>query len=379
MGIVGQSIDKIPDFDSLSQKEQVKLISYFYCSENKVEEFSSMEIRRCFENENLSKPANVTHELNKLSSQKPAILNRNEKNGTYSFHRTAKRELDSIYLSSQDTQATKTKVVTELKESAYIGVITASPDEFNTIKSLLTDVKVHEAGDNDSITYYTGFLKENGKQFSVVLPYPLDMGISPAVISTTKVIANFSPQYLFMVGIAAGNKKINNIGDILIAEKSLDYNEVVEGEKKDRSPTKKLMQAPDSINKHLKTQLSQFRDSAFVQQIGDGYEAKAKIKTPLKCSLGLLVTGSSLMRSQVRVEEINETYVNVIGLDMETRGFYFASAHTLKRGQPYFVSIKSVSDFGDNSDHGLSALERRKYALYTSSNAFRSFVLNYIP
>jgi nucleoside phosphorylase len=268
----------------------------------------------------------------------------------------------------------KKESIDKIGHNDVIGVITASPDEFNAVKNLLTGTGLQQVDDSDSVSYYLGTLEGNGKKFKIILPYPLDMGVASAVVSTTKVIANFRPKYLFMVGIAARNKKVNNIGDILIAEKSLDYNEVVEGEKKD-----KLMQAPDSINKHLKTQLSQFRDSDFVKLIEDGYTEKEKIKTPLKCSLGLLVTGSSLMRSQVRVEEINETYVNVIGLDMETRGFYFASAHTLKQGQPYFVSMKSVSDFGDNSDHGLSALERRKYALYTSSNAFRTFVLNYIP
>lgn len=260
----------------------------------------------------------------------------------------------------------------------YIGVITASPDEFNSIKSLLTNVAEQKIDAADSVSYHIGTLEGNGKKFRVVLPYPLDMGVASAVITTTKTIANFHPKYLFMVGVACGNKKVNKIGDILIAEKSLNYNEVVEIERKDKSTVKKFMQNPDSINKHLKTQLSQFADSDIIKKIESSYDKKDNVSTTLKCSIGLLVTGSSLMRSQTKVEEINETYHNVIGLDMETSGFYYASAHCLKQDAPYFVSIKSVSDFGDNDNHGLPGPERKKYALHTSSNAFKSFVLNFI-
>ena len=82
-----------------------------------------------------------------------------------------------------------------------------------------------------------------------------------------------------------------------------------------------------------------------------------------------MVTGSSLVRSESKIAEINETYHNIKGLDMETHGFYYAARNTFDDYQPYFVSIKSVSDFGDNTKHKLTTDERRKYALFTSSNA----------
>jgi len=86
------------------------------------------------------------------------------------------------------------------------------------------------------------------------------------------------------------------------------------------------MQTPDSINRSLKTKLSQFASSDLIRQIQDSYPEKHKIDKELNCKMGLLVTGNSLVRSQLKVDEINQSYLNVIGLDMETHGFYYAAA-----------------------------------------------------
>lgn len=98
MASLGELVDKVDGFDLLTQREQVKLISYFYCISNTIEEFTSAQIKKCFEDEDLSMPANVTQELNRLSSEKPqAII---KKKNAYSLHRTTKKELDNIYLKS---------------------------------------------------------------------------------------------------------------------------------------------------------------------------------------------------------------------------------------------------------------------------------------
>lgn len=46
---VSNLLDKVSDFDSLTQREQVKLLSYFYCISNNIEEFTSSQIKKCFE------------------------------------------------------------------------------------------------------------------------------------------------------------------------------------------------------------------------------------------------------------------------------------------------------------------------------------------
>lgn len=259
-----------------------------------------------------------------------------------------------------------------------IAVLTATPAEFKSVISMLSDIKEFEIGELDATIYHSGILKDKNKSFKVLVPYPTGMGSTITSSITTKIMTIFAPRYIFMIGIAAGNKNINNVGDILIAEKSINYEEVVEIEKKNKTTLKKFMQNADSINTYFKTKLTKFSTSSSIQEIQNGYKNKKKIESELKCKIGLIVTGSSIIRSQSKIEELNKTYHNIIGLDMETHGLYYVASNTLKTGAPYFVSIKSVSDFGDSSQHSLSLNERRDYALYTSSETFKKFVLNYL-
>lgn len=249
-----------------------------------------------------------------------------------------------------------------------IAILTASLDEFDNIKKHFSDWKELKI-ENDNIIFYEGTIQGKSKKIKAVIPVPSSMGIEAAVSLATKTLTYFKPSYIFMVGICAGNKKVTKIGDIIIAEKALNYNEIVEVEKKDESTVRKFMQNADSINSKFKTRLSMFSRSSFIKDIRDSYSEKATITDELSCKIGLMVTGSSLVRSESKIAEINESYHNIKGLDMETHGFYYTARNTFDEYQPYFVSIKSVSDFGDNTKHKLTTDQRRKYALYTSSHA----------
>ena len=103
---ISNFIDKTEDFEHLSQMEQVKLMSYFYVVVNETESFKGRDIRACFNNENLTIPANISRELSKLSSNKtkPRILV--PKNEGYSFHRNAKKDLDKVFLGNKLVQKT---------------------------------------------------------------------------------------------------------------------------------------------------------------------------------------------------------------------------------------------------------------------------------
>lgn len=89
-------LEQIADFDSLTKKEQVKLIAFFHCTEFEKEQFTSGNIKEEFEKNSLQIPSNISSELQKLKKTKPPIILEN-KSGL-SFHRTAKKELEEIYL-----------------------------------------------------------------------------------------------------------------------------------------------------------------------------------------------------------------------------------------------------------------------------------------
>lgn len=257
-----------------------------------------------------------------------------------------------------------------------IAILTASNDEFDSIKSLLEECHEIEGPNNDSTIYYAGLIQAPKKIYKVVLPFPQSMGIEAAVCITTKIINHYNPAFLVMTGVCAGNKNITNIGDIVIAEKSVNYNNVVEIDKTGKDSRKKFMQNADSINKNLKSRLSLYSRSKHINEIHDNYTEKEKFPKELKCHIGLVVTGSSLVRSAPKIKEINEDYHGVIAMDMETHGFYYTSSNSVNLSTPNFVSIKGVSDFGDDTVHKVSAFDRKKYALYTSSNAVIEFIKN---
>lgn len=259
-----------------------------------------------------------------------------------------------------------------------IVILTANIDEFESLKLILDNVKQTIFNKNDSSIYYTGEIKAGERICKVVLPFPYAMGIEAASALTTKVISTFRPKHIFMAGSCAGNKNVVKIGDIIVAEKSLNYHGIVAIEKKDESADKKFMHNIGSINGNLKNKLELFSKSSALKRVKSTYSEKDKIENPLSCHVGLLVTGSTLVRSNKIIDDINSTYLGVKGLDMETYGVYYASTQVFKDYAPNFVSIKAVSDFGDDSNHKLSAKERKEYALHTSSTALKIFINEFI-
>lgn len=88
-------IDQTENFSMLSQKEQVKLMGYFWSIENQSQKFNSKDIKIAFEKENLKLPSNISDCFLKLTKDKPQKILQN-KDG-FSFERNARKELDIIY------------------------------------------------------------------------------------------------------------------------------------------------------------------------------------------------------------------------------------------------------------------------------------------
>jgi hypothetical protein len=97
---IAEYLDQVKDFERLTQKEQVKLMCYFYSVTAQVEGFAPSEIKTCFSSNALRLPANINNELSKLAAEKPTVLIRN--GSGYSFQRSAKKELDDVYQNAKN-------------------------------------------------------------------------------------------------------------------------------------------------------------------------------------------------------------------------------------------------------------------------------------
>jgi hypothetical protein len=100
---VTELLDKIDDFDKLTDKEQVKLLSYFHITAHGKEYFTTTDIKEEFDAQKLRQPSNVSSELSNLGRMKPPIVLKDKKGWT--FHRTAKKDLDEIHLGTSHKRA----------------------------------------------------------------------------------------------------------------------------------------------------------------------------------------------------------------------------------------------------------------------------------
>lgn len=257
-----------------------------------------------------------------------------------------------------------------------VALLPSTTQEFDSILPLLFDVTEVTIENNDALIYFTGKLNAKKRILNVVVPVPINMGIEASVITTTKIISHFSPEILIMSGICAGNKNVTKIGDLVIAEKSINYNNILEISKSGGDVKKKFMQSADSINKTLKARLALFASHG-IQEVFDDIELPKEFLHTLTCHIGLVVTGSSLSRSKENMDEINESYHGVKAMDMETYGMYFAASNSNRDKAPLFVSMKAVSDFGDETSHKVSAEKRAKLALTVSTKSIIQYLSNY--
>ena len=92
-------VDSVEGFDQLSQREQVRLISFFYTLVNKTDTFTTSDIKNCFVDNHLAIPANISHELSQLIKSKPQTLVKKGK--LFAFQRTARKNLEAEFTGSK--------------------------------------------------------------------------------------------------------------------------------------------------------------------------------------------------------------------------------------------------------------------------------------
>lgn len=88
-------IEKTEKFHTLPQKEQIKLMAFFYCLENDIDTFETKHVRDEFIKNKLSIPSGITSLVPQMSKSKPPIFLKINKG--YTLHRNIKKELEKNY------------------------------------------------------------------------------------------------------------------------------------------------------------------------------------------------------------------------------------------------------------------------------------------
>lgn len=250
-------------------------------------------------------------------------------------------------------------------------IITAliSP-EFTAIEKLDLQWGALEPLDGSHLIRY-GKFTSNGKNYTIGAAFCSRMGPVAASVLTAKAMLRLRPKLVLMSGICAGIPKKTEIGDVVAADISWDWQS---GKYTDKSGNEHFEIAPHQIgidDKSRNRLLMLKRDSDFWKSLAaDAIEVKCKVP---KLVIAPMATGSSVL-ADIRVTERIKAnqHKNVSGLDMETYGVYAA----VESCDPSVkvISMKSVCDQGDKRKND----RYQEYAANISAAAVHQFLLKHV-
>lgn len=251
-----------------------------------------------------------------------------------------------------------------------VAIITAVAVEHEMMQKVINANWINKRIPGDPTEYLVGNLEDRyGKKLKLVAGTLLQMGMPAASVLTMKLIENFRPKFVIMVGIAAGNRSQGlNLGDIVVASESWDYGSGKLKESGDSSflfqPAPQQIEIDIEIKEKLKSNYSLELQKIKAQFMGN---------TPthsLTLHVGPMASGAAVIQSENYVNEIILSHNRkLLALEMETYGVYYA-AKNARQPIPKPVSIKSICDFADQHKGD----DFQKYAAYTSC-AFINLIL----
>jgi len=227
--------------------------------------------------------------------------------------------------------------------------------------------------DHDPTRYYVGSFECVAGPVSAILVAAPKMGLPTSAAIASKLIHNFRPQLLGVAGICAGVKGKTKIGDILVADPCFDWGSgkwVVD--KKSSELRFQPAAYPWRIDEDVRTRAKGMKDdAAFLSRVHEQFSGKKPQGAPAVI-VEAMGSGGSVLQATKLMDDVKEQHKNLIGVEMETYGV-FTAAHLAASPRPTVVSMKSVSDYGN---------ERKKdgyqeYAARTSVAALHHFAIGY--
>lgn len=225
----------------------------------------------------------------------------------------------------------------------------------------------------DATRYYRVRVETGKRVLTAYAASAPRMGMPTASVFATKMIDLFRPQYICMAGIAAGVRGVVNLGDVIVADPSWNY----ESGKVLGAKGKSIF-LPEPHQYHLSPAL---RES--FRSLADREEIPAQIKkcwpgdrldTDLRIVIGPLASGSSVLADASRLKDIAGQNRKVVAVDMEAYSI-FAAADEAIEPKPHAFCIKAICDFADE----LKNDKHQGYAAFTSAQVLRHFVQAYLP
>jgi len=193
-----------------------------------------------------------------------------------------------------------------------------------------------------------------------------EMGLSIAASYTTQLMHMFRPRYFAMLGMCCGFKesdleKTAKLGDVIVARQTANWDEGKYSDSEikldpmfhhraiERSPenstTEEIKQILEDVGDEIESELKSLYESekyASCHSEIEGFDTSAKLH------FELLLSGSSVVNSASKVEQIKKRFSSAVGLEMEAHSVYSAQ-NCLLGLKPKTLVLKGVADYGDGS------------------------------
>lgn len=259
-----------------------------------------------------------------------------------------------------------------------IAIITAVEIENNVVVKKLIGKESFKLDYDDTI-YTRGTLLVAGHAIKVVTATQHQMGMTAASTLSMKLITNFRPKVIAMVGIAAGKKGEGKLGDIIAPFESWDYGSGKVKKVKDTTPVflpdprylSLSVEFKEILQQDYKDILESIRKEWNFEKIQED-KIDSIVKHELNLIRGPMACGSIVVQNEELIEKYIEPHNRkIVGLDMESYGVFYA-AYNCFAPKPKVIVLKSICDYAD----GDKADDYQEYASYTSASFFVKLLEN---
>jgi|SRR5579859_1062123 len=220
----------------------------------------------------------------------------------------------------------------------------------------------------DSNIYWRANYDISGRPHTAYAVAAPQIGTVAGVVTTLNLIHAFRPALIAMVGISAGVRGRVNLGDLIVADPSWEWDA---GKLIQTVSGTTLLAAPRqiSLDGALKARVQMMaEDRLALEEIRSSWTGEAP-GTPLVMHVGPVASGSSVVADPETVKIIQGQHRNVLGIEMEGYGV-FAAAEGAAGFRPKVLVIKSVVDFADADKND----RFQSYGAHVSAQAIRLFV-----
>lgn len=170
--------------------------------------------------------------------------------------------------------------------------------------------------------------------YHVILTQQLGMGQVEAAVAAADAIRRWRPRYVLLVGIAGGDPTQVSLGDLLIAEQFVAY----EQQKLTDAGAQVRFQAyrADARLYIAAQNLSGWESAVTAPRTGGG--------TPRR-HLGVVISGDKVLAREGALDSFRREWPKLIGVEMEATGV--AAAAWQAPSKPGVLMIRGVSDLAD--------------------------------